>query len=73
MDSPSTQDSVTSITANPNPEVSFQDPPLPSQQEPTKETGTSQEAFLDKATAVPEVEVASQGFWQDLGSTVMPT
>ena len=69
---PSTQAKVTSITTDPNPEVSVQDPPPPSQQEPTKETSTSQEAPLDKATAVSEVEVASQDFQQDLAFTVMP-
>ena len=69
---PSTQAKVTSITTDPNPEVSLQDPPPPSQQEPAKETSASKEASLDKAAAVPEAEVASQGFQQDLASTVMP-
>ena len=69
---PSTQAKVTSITTDPNPEVSLQDPPPPSQQEPAKETSASQEAPLDKAPAVPKAEVASQGFQQDLASTVMP-
>ena len=59
---PSTQAKVTSITTDPNPEVSLQDPPPPSQQEPAKETSASKEASLDKAAAVPEAEVASQGF-----------
>ena len=63
---------MTSITTYPNPEVSLQDPSPPSQQEPAKETSASQEAPLDKAPAVPEAEVASQGFQQDLASTVMP-
>ena len=71
-DPPSTQNEVTSITANPNLEVSLQDPPPPSQQEPAKETSASQEASFDKAAAVPEAEVASQVFQQDLASTVMP-
>ena len=71
-DPPSTKKEVTSITVDPNPEVLLQDPPPPSQQEPTKETDASQEASLDKATAVPEVELASQGFQQDLASTIMP-
>ena len=69
---PSTQDEVASIIAYPNPEVLPQDPPPPSQQGPTKETGASQEVSSDKATAVPEVEVASQGFQQDLASIVLP-
>ena len=71
-DPPSTQTEVTSITADPNPEVSLQDPPPPSQQELAKETRASQEASLDKVAAFPEAEVASQGFQQDLASTVMP-
>ena len=71
-DPPSTQAEVTSITTDPNPEVSLQDPPPPSQQELAKETGASQEASLDKAAAVPEAKVASKGFQQDLASIVMP-
>jgi len=71
-DPPSTQAEVTSITADPNPEVLLQDPPPSSQPEPAKETSASQEASLDKAAAVPKAEVASQGFQQDLASTVMP-
>ena len=63
---------MTSITADPNPEVLLQDPPPSSQPEPAKETSASQEASLDKVAAVPEAEVASQGFQQDLASTVMP-
>ena len=62
---------MTSITTDPNPEVSLQDPPPPSQQEPAKEASASQVAPLDKAAAVPNAEVASQGFQQDLASTVM--
>ena len=69
---PSTQNEVTSITADPNPEVLPQDPPPLSQQGPTKEIGASQEVSSDKATAIPKVEVASQEFQQDLASTVMP-
>ena len=59
LDPPSTQNEVTSITAEPNPEVLPQGPPPPSQQGPTKETGASQEVSSDKAVAVLEVEVAS--------------
>ena len=64
---------MTSITTDPNPKVLPQDPPPPSQQGPTQETGAFQEVSSDKAAAVPEVEVASQVFQQDLASTVMPT
>ena len=64
-DPPSTQVEVTSIPTNPNPEVSLQEPPLPSQQEPAKKTSVSLETSLDKAAAVPKVKVASQGFQQD--------
>ena len=69
---PSTQNYVASIPLDPNPEVLPQDPSLPSQQGPTNETVASQEVSSDKATAVPEVGAASQGFQQDLASTVMP-
>ena len=70
-DPPSTQFEVTPTTTDPNQEVSPQNPFPPSQQEPAKETSASQEASLDKAAAVSEAEVASQGFQQDLASTVM--
>ena len=62
---------MTSIPTDPNLEVLLQEPPPPSQQEPGKETSVSLETSLDKAAAVPEAEVASQGFQQDLASTVM--
>ena len=71
-DPPSTQVEVTSIPTDPNPEVLLQEPPPPNQQEPAKETSASLETSLDKAAAVPEVEVAFQGFQQDLASIVMP-
>ena len=71
-DPPSTQAKVTPTATDPNQEVPPQNPPPPSQQEPTKETSAPQEASLDKAAAAPEAEVASQGFQQDLASTVMP-
>ena len=69
---PSAQDDMASTTVNPNPEVLPQDPPLPNQQGPTKESSASQEVSLDKAAAIPEVGAASQGFQQDLASMVMP-
>ena len=71
-DPPSTQAKMTSINIDPNPEESLQDPPPPSQQEPAKEASASQVAPLDKAAAVPNADVASQGFQQDLASTIMP-
>ena len=71
-DLPSAQDEVASTVVDPNKEVQPQNPPLPSQQGPTKELGVSQEVPLDKAAVVPEVGAASQGFQQDLASTFMP-
>jgi len=71
-DPPSTQAEVTPTTTDPNQEVPPQNPPPLSQQEPAKETSAPQEASLDKAAATPEADVASQGFQQDLASTVMP-
>ena len=70
-DLPSAQDEVACTVADPNKEVQPQDPPFPSQQEPTKEPGASQEVSSDKAAAVPETGAASQGFQQDLASIVM--
>ena len=55
-----------------NEEVQPQDPAVPGQQEPTKETGASQELPSAKAAVVPEAGAASQGFQQDLALTVMP-
>ena len=46
--------------------------PPPGQPEPAKETNAPQEASLDKIAVASEVEVASQGFQQNLASTVMP-
>ena len=63
---------MASIVADLIKEAQPQDPPLPSQQGPTKETGAPQEVPSDKAVAVPEVGAASQGFQQDLASTTMP-
>ena len=63
---------MASTTVDPNKEVQPQNPPLPSQQGPTKEPGASQEVPSDKAAVVPEVGAASQGFSQDLASIVMP-
>ena len=55
---PSVQDEVASTVVDPNKEVQAQDPPLPSQQGPTKETGASKVVPSDKATVVPEVGAA---------------
>ena len=71
-DLPSAQDEVASTVVDSNKEVQPQDPPLPSQQGSTKEPGVSQEVPSDKAAIVSEVGAASQGFQQDLASTVMP-
>ena len=71
-DLPFTQGEVASTVADPIKEAQPQDPPLPSQQGPTKEPGAPQEVSLDKAAAVLEVRAASQGFQQDLASTTMP-
>ncbi|XP_050277947.1 stress response protein NST1-like [Quercus robur] len=70
-DPPSTQAEDTPTTTNPNQEVLPQNLPPPGQSEPVKETNAPQEASLDKTVAASEVEVASQGFQQDLASTVM--
>ena len=63
---------VASTVIGSNKEVQPQDPAVPDQQEPTKETGASQELPSAKAAVVPEVGAASQGFQQDLASTVLP-
>ena len=64
---------MASTVVDPSKEAQPQDPPLPNQQGPTKETGASQEVPSDKATVVPEAGVASQGFQQDLASIIIPT
>ena len=71
-DPPSSQAEDTPSTTNPNQEVLPQNLPPPGQPEPAKETNAPPEAFLDKTAAASEAEVASQGFQQDLASTVMP-
>ena len=53
---------MASTVADLNKEVKPQDPPLPSQQRLTKETGASKKVPSDKAVVVPEVRAASQGF-----------
>ena len=68
---PSTQGEVASTVADPTKEAQPQDPPLPSQQGPTKELEAPQEISSDKAAVVPEVGAVSQGFQQDLASTIM--
>ena len=63
---------MASTVANTTKEARPQDPPLPSQQGPTKELEAPQEISLDKAAVVPKARAASQGFQQDLASTNMP-
>lgn len=63
---------MTPTTIDSNQEVSLQNPLPPGQQKPAKETSAPQGASLDKAAVALEAEVASQGFQQDLASTVMP-
>ena len=46
--------------------------PPPGQPEPAKGNNAPPEASLDKTAAASEAEVTSQGFQQDLASTVMP-
>ena len=64
---PSSQAENTSSTINPNEEVL-----PPSLLEPAKENNVPSEASSDKTAAASEAEVASQGFQQDLASTIMP-
>ena len=70
---PSNQVEDTPSTINPNEEVLPPSLPPPGQPEPAKENNALPEASLDKTAAASEAEVASQGFQQDLASTVMPT
>ena len=58
-DLPSAQDEVASTVVDSNKEVQPQNPPLPSQQGPTKEPSASQKLPSDKVAVVPEVGVAS--------------
>ena len=69
---PSSQAEDTPSTTNPNQEVLPQNLPPPGQPKPAKETNALPEASLDKTAATSEAEVTSQGFQQDLTSTVMP-
>ena len=69
---PSSQAEDTPSTTNPNQEVLLQNLLLPGPPETAKETNAPLESFLDKTTTASEVEVAFQGFQQDLASTVMP-
>ena len=59
------------MVADPTKEVQPQDPPLPSQQGPTKEPESPKEKSSNKVVVVPEAGAASQGFQQDLTSTTM--
>ena len=69
---PSSQAEDTPSTINPNEEVLPVSLPPPGQLEPAKENNAPPEASSDNTAAASEVEVASQGFQQDLASTVMP-
>ena len=69
---PSSQAEDTPSTTNPNQEVLPQSLPPPGQPKPAKEANAPLEASLDKTAVASEAEVASQGFQQDLASTVMP-
>ena len=69
---PSSQAEDTPSTINPNERVLPPSLPSPGQLEPAKDNDTPLEASLDKTAAASEAEVASQGFQQDLASTVMP-
>ncbi|XP_030964844.1 ankyrin repeat domain-containing protein 30A-like [Quercus lobata] len=71
LDPSSAQVEDTPSTTNPNQEVLPQNLPLVGQPEPAKETNAPQEVSLDKTAAASEAGVASQGFQQDLDSTVM--
>ena len=69
---PSSQAEDTPSTINPNEVVLPLSLPPPGQSEPVKENNAPPETSLDKTANASEAEVASQGFQQDLASTVMP-
>ena len=69
---PSSQAENTPSTINPNEEVLPPSLLPPGQSEPAKDNNAPLEASMDKTAAAFEAEVASQGFQQDLASTVMP-
>jgi len=71
-DPPSAQGDEVSTAVDPKVEVLPQDPPLPSQQVPTKEHEVPKETSLDKAAKVPQDGAASQSFEQALASTTLP-
>ncbi|XP_030923469.1 golgin subfamily A member 6-like protein 6 [Quercus lobata] len=70
--SPSSQAEDTLSTINPNEEVLPPSLPSPGQLKPAKGNNAPPESSLDKTAVASEAEVASQGFQQDLTSTVMP-
>ena len=69
---PSNQAEDTPLSTNPNQKVLPPSLPPPGQPEPAKGNNAPPEVSLDKTAAASEVEVAFQGFQQDLASTVMP-
>ena len=71
-DPPSAQGDGASTVVDPSTEVLLQDPPLPSQQGPTKEHAVPKGTSLDKAAEVPQDGATSQGFEQALASTTLP-
>ena len=69
---PSNQAENTLSTINPNEEVLPPSLPSSGQSEPAKDNNALPKAFSNKTAVASEAEVASQGFQQDLASTVMP-
>ena len=70
---PSSQAEDSPSTINPNKEVLPPSLSPPGQPKSEKGNNAPLEASLDKTVVASEAEVASQGFQQDLASTVMPT
>ena len=69
---PSSEAEATPSTINHNQEVLPQNSPPSGQPKPAKEVNAPPKASLAKTAVASEAEVASQGFQQDLASTVMP-
>ena len=66
------QKEITSTITKPVEDAQLQNPPPPSQHEPTKEPKAPQGTSSDKAVEVPQVEEASQSFEQALALTTLP-
>ena len=69
---PPSQAEDTPLAVNPNEGVLPPSLPPPRQPKPTEEHNAPLRASLDKTATAFGAEVASQGFQQDLASTVMP-